>query len=315
MFPLLLTLILSGAGFNLFNQIGALIYMEQCLNINQVDTFAGTSAGGYLSVHMGMGFKPSDMTAWYVENYDTLANLLALSPEQIPVNMETYGSLFNPELIVEFISLMVNSTPVYLEHFSHIPATEITFSMLAPYTKNIIISVTNMTTSGPAILSLETTPDLPIVTAVQAGMSLLPLVPPTVINGQGYLDGCYTHNLPFELYNPLSQFYYKNIYPDVTLPVDLFNAFGVNYGSAMFYSPPLLNPWAEGVYFYLPQLANFAVAAQTDFIEDNLFYNFRTITLTGSQTAAFPSEAMMLQMIASGYQQAQQQCHHVCCTA
>lgn len=316
MLPLLLfSLILSGAGFNWFNQIGALIQMESCLDFDQVGTFAGTSAGAYLSTHMALGMKPSDMPQWYVDNYDTLTNLLSLNPADVPINMGTYGSMFDPNIIVEFLSLMVNSTPVYQQHFSHIPAAQLTFAMVAPYAKNLIISVTNMTTGEPAILSVETTPDLPLVTAVQASMTVIPLTPPVIINGQGYLDGCYTHNMPFELYNPTSQYYYKNIYPAVDLPIDLFTAYGVNYASPIFQSPPLLDPWAAGVWGYLPQLINFGVGSQTDLIEDSLFYQLRTVALTGYETAAWPSESTMLAMIASGTQQAQQQCHKVCCSA
>ena len=189
------TLIISGAGFNLFNQLGALEIIQS--HGLAYSTFAGTSAGALFSVLLSMNWQPTNIQDFFVGNWTDVNALLTPSLLDVETNIATYGSLFAPITLLSFISLMIQQTPLYKTHFTGLDALNITFSQLAHFSsKQPLVSATNINTMSSDIFSLQTTPDLPLAQAILASMTLLPLAPPTVINGIQYLDGAYSQDYP-----------------------------------------------------------------------------------------------------------------------
>ena len=58
------TLIISGAGFHFFGELGAISTM----NPDEFDIFAGTSAGAFLGVALALGFTGQSLLDWAIEN-------------------------------------------------------------------------------------------------------------------------------------------------------------------------------------------------------------------------------------------------------
>ena len=62
------TLVLSGGSLKGISQMGALYYMEKhgILKLSEIETFAGTSAGGILSVLFSIGYKPMELFHFFM---------------------------------------------------------------------------------------------------------------------------------------------------------------------------------------------------------------------------------------------------------
>lgn len=316
------TILISGAGFNIFNEIGALIslYEYSKKHCRKYDNFAGTSAGGLLSVLLAMEWDPVSIANWFITpaNYDQVAAIFASTD---PNNILTIGSIFTPTQLLDFITLLITQTPVYQQYFSTIDPATITFAQLYRVTqKGVLINATNITNlvpylpfpqsfspGRPEIFSFWTSPDVQVATAVLAGISELPFVPPTQINGQQYIDGAYTEDFPSPLYDPESLNYYKKLYPCVTLPVDLEKSTGIWYIDPVFFTLPE-NPWSlMGLISYIPNLANFAIEKQLELQKPTRFYKCHTILLSGLPVNALPPIETIEAQYALGRCQAEEQ--------
>jgi hypothetical protein len=338
------TLIISGAGFNLFNQIGALEVVFAQINkhchqhFTKYENFAGTSAGGIFSVLLAMEWDPVAMAQWFIDpvNYALVESIIVVDP----TNIVTIGSIFAPAQLISFLSLLVQQTPIYQQYFAGVDPITITFDQLYAVTKKgVLINATNITNTvpylplepcssvpqgrpdkvwnlplpqtmspgRPEIFSVFTSPDVSVVTAMLAGMSLLPLIPPTQINGQLYLDGIYTQDYPAPLYDPTNENYYKTLYPNVEIPVDLCKSAGIWYIDPVFFTPPTV-PWSlQGLISYIPNLSNFAAVTQIEVQQPAHFFKHHTILLSGIPVTTLPPISTIEAQYALGREQAEAQ--------
>jgi hypothetical protein len=322
------SLIVSGAGFNLFNQLGALkVIFPDGVN-NHYDNYIGASAGALFSILLAMDWNPVDIQNYFIQNWTSLNTLLTIDPTYILTN----GSLYDPNVLIQFINGLIVQTPIYKQYFSNYDPNVITFAQLyAVNKKNVIITVTDITDTEPylpgvqqtlspgrpAIISNINTPDVTLSMAALAAISLLPLTSPTNINGTLYLDCAYTLNFPASLFDPNSPNYYKTWYPCNHFPVDLDCADGVWYVDPVFYIPPV-TPWTiTSLIDYISTTVNFGINDQIQLQENTNLYKDHTILLNGLPVAAFPTVQVIEEQINLGFIQATKQHkklhHHRCC--
>jgi predicted acylesterase/phospholipase RssA len=214
------TLFISGAGFNIFIQGGAIKYINQ-----EFDIYAGTSSGSFLACAFCFGFSIDQLYEYALATERENSRDLRESLFQL-----WYGSLITDAGKSAFIRRMIEASPVYKEHFSGRDATQITFAELsAVFPKKLLCNSTCFSTGKMEIFSEWTSPSTSIHWSVMASMSILGLFRPTVGDGKLYIDGGFiTDYLPI-CFHPDTELYYKKFTPDVNIPIDLDQSWGVLY--------------------------------------------------------------------------------------
>lgn len=214
------TLFLSGATFYIFLEMGAL---KHILSLSSYDTYFGTSSGSFLALALTLGWTPDTLLEWMVSVSNTLSNDLSESVFRLFFT----GALISRKGQVNFIKRMIKASPVYKEHFSGLKMKELTFSKLAEVAKNnFLCNAVCYDTTRIQIFSVYTTPQVSVHNAVMASMSMIGLFKPTVVEGMKYIDGGLIADYALSLFDPNSYLYYKTIYENVDLPVDINNVWG-----------------------------------------------------------------------------------------
>lgn len=320
------SLIISGSGFSIFNQIGALqvLFSSMRPEFNKqikhklgppFANYVGTSSGALLATLLTMEFDPFSIEEWFVSNYQMLNLLLTPNPNTIM----TSGSLFNAEDITHFITSIIQASPIYKRKFVNINPELITFKQLYDVTnRGLFINATNIsderqyspgTTTSPGrpeIFSAITSPSVSVVSAIQASMSLLPLIPPTKIGDRYYLDGAYTADFPLSLYERKSPTYYEKWYSK-TLPIDPARSVGIWYIDPVFQSKINYSEWnLSSLISSVANIANFGILNQLELFDARHKHKpiyTDIIYLSGSPVSAFPAAEKIPLLVKMGKDQ------------
>ena len=298
------TLFISGAAFHIFLEMGAL---KHILSLSSFETFFGTSSGAYLSLALVLGWTPDALLKWMIDHAEENQNDL----NESYLRLFYSGSLISKEGQSRFIVRMIQDSPIYLKYFLGKDPAQITFEELSKVTsKRFLCNAVCYETTEFHIFSFETTPTLPVNTAVMASMSLIGMFQPTEIDGFKFIDGAFISHYALVLFDPNSELYYKNKY-DVSLPINIDLSWGclkitknILYGSNAVRS----GKWSFwSLIEFIPKLHDYFYAIN---IRDGLSRIMNRTWIVNNkniQSKRIPSVKEALELFDQGYHQALQQ--------
>lgn len=173
----------SGGGATAAVFLGALRYLEHTGGLAAARTFAGTSAGAIMALLCALGWRADRMLCWVLENVLSVTDLDVEGILELPARLGIDGG--------ERLEAALRSA---------LPSDwggKATFLELAKRTGcHLVVCVVNVTCARTEFLSVETAPDLDVVTAVRASTAIPLLYAPVAYRGCLYVDGGLFENLP-----------------------------------------------------------------------------------------------------------------------
>jgi len=185
----------SGGGIKGFSFVGALTKLmeKNIINIEKIDTFVGTSAGSMFSFFLVLGFTIDE-----IKDFIMTFNFSKLNGEIDCINLlESFG-INNGERIKLLFSKFLEIK---------YSVKDITFKELYNLTnKKLLVIGTNLTKSREELFSVDSTPDMSVITAIRISTSVPIIFTPVNYNGDLYVDGALVNNFPIN-YCPIDNTY------------------------------------------------------------------------------------------------------------
>lgn len=185
------TICMSGGGICGFSFLSALnvLTMYNYININEINTFVGTSAGGILCFLLSIDYSPLELIT-YFKNFNFT---------KIDVGIDL--NLFLNEYGCDDGMGWINTIGFLFEKKFNLQ--NINFIDLHILTKKkIYIIGSNFTKGIQETFSYETTPNMLILDALRISTSLPIIHTPVKYNDDYYIDGGITNNMAYELCDP-----------------------------------------------------------------------------------------------------------------
>lgn len=190
-FPFTYTsLVVSGGHMKSISCIGCLAYLQEVGLLASIRNFIGTSAGSIMCLFAVLGFRPQDMVRFLMQNL-TNDEISDFNIDNVFGILDTYG-LSDGANIERFVSLMLHEK---------LKLNDITFIDLAKQTgKNLVVCVSNITKHQAEYWSVDTTPNVSVVTAIRASCSLPLIFTPVKYHDDLYIDGGLFDNFPMNYF-------------------------------------------------------------------------------------------------------------------
>lgn len=184
------TLCLSSGGILGLSFIGVLKYLEEkkFINLKNITTYAGTSAGSVLSFLLNLDYSIKEIKQIFMH----------INFEKLESNIDICNIIENNG-IDNGLKILAIIIPFLKEKYD---VNDITFTKLYELTnKKIIIIGTNFTTLKEEIFSVDTTPSMSVIMAIRISISVPLLFTPILYNNNYYIDGAFTNAFPIKYCN------------------------------------------------------------------------------------------------------------------
>jgi predicted acylesterase/phospholipase RssA len=175
----------SGGGIKGFSFIGVLekLVEHKKIDLNKIDMYVGTSAGSMISFFLILGFSIDE-----IKEFVITFNFSKLNGEIDCVNLLENFGINNGErmklLFIKFLEIKFK-------------LKDITFNELYNKTKKKLLIVgTNLTKGQEELFSVDTTPDMSVITAIRISISVPVIFTPVSYNNYLYVDGALVNNFP-----------------------------------------------------------------------------------------------------------------------
>jgi predicted acylesterase/phospholipase RssA len=163
--------------------------------LGRLRTVVGCSAGALVGLMVVVGLKSAEIASWACRGIDdgTLSDVDI--DGVLPFLMMRRLGLDSGERVVESIRAALRSSPLPLLR----GRDDATFLELAKATgRDFVVGVTNLDTCKRELLSVDTTPDLSVVTAIRMSISVPFLFTPVLYQGCMYADGALLDFCPID---------------------------------------------------------------------------------------------------------------------
>lgn len=185
-------LVFSGGGLRGIAYLGALMALRDMLNKEPKDMglkeIAGCSVGSLVALLVTLNFTIAEM-----ETFLDGLSLDALSMINVDALLSTFA-MNDGSCLYEMTQLAFSMKNV---------SETITFKELAtlyPESPKLHVSVTDLSTASPTLYSVDTEPDMSVLKAIVASMSLPPTFAPVKHNGTLLCDGGLMNNFPIQTF-------------------------------------------------------------------------------------------------------------------
>lgn len=181
------TLVLSGGGLKGFGFIGSLKVLEEnnIIKIKNIKHYYANSVGSILSLLLAIGYSINSIEK-FITKFDFTKIISNIDLLKLFNNL----GIFDGEKIMIVIKTML---------FKKIKVNDINFiDFYQKYKIKLNFMTTNYTLGQEEILSLETTPELSILTAIRMSISIPFIFTPIKYNDNIYIDGFLTNNFPID---------------------------------------------------------------------------------------------------------------------
>ena len=212
-------LIISGAGMRGISLVGSIVYLCETHNLHEtVMTCVGSSAGALICFLICCGLQPTRMKQIV---YDCA---MMFSNKQ--VNIDCIFSMYYNVGIDDGKLLNTIIEKVWQEKFS---VSDMTFLEFAKVTgKNLVVSVSNITSHCTEYWSVDTMPNMSITTALKATTAIPIIFPPVVIDDHVYADGSIFNHFPIGYFKPSVLqdsigLLVEPFYEEITFPLNMFS--------------------------------------------------------------------------------------------
>lgn len=290
------TVFIGGAAFNLPLQLGALKWV---MSQKQVKVFAGTSSGSTIAMAMALGWDLDDLCDYMGNSADLVSQQLQISY----LRLLWTGALISNEGRQNFYSDIITNSPLYKSKFQGRDPISITFKEL-DLSSEFICNAICCETDDMRLLSKWTTPHESILKAVSASSSLPGLFQPTILSdGYSYIDAGLIFNFFTESFNPKSHLWYKNLFPNVDIPVDLNDSIGIMV-KKKHETIKIVGPWSfkKLLTFYSTKIWAIITNITSDH-NINVYENTLYLTTKNPWWKA-PSSEKCIELFEEGYRQA-----------
>lgn len=180
-------LVLSGGGGSGFIYIGALRYLQQENYLQSIKHISGTSIGSLFGVLFALDISMGDIELYMKENlnYDNITiNFLDLVNE--------YGVLDSKD------DYFFNIVRKFFEKYNYHTYTFMDLSKNKGI--NMYIHTIHFETMKEFVFSIDNTPNVLLLDAIFASMSLPFVYKPYKIGNELYIDGGLTNNIPVDIF-------------------------------------------------------------------------------------------------------------------
>jgi predicted acylesterase/phospholipase RssA len=182
------TVVLSGGGPCVITFVGCLRYLEHVGVASGVKTWVGTSAGAIMALLACAGMDSAAMLAWLEEGVRT-GDLVSLDADGILDFPERLG-LDDGERILDCLRGALSGL---------IGAEDATFRDFAKTTgRHLVVCAANVTKVRQEFFSVDTTPDVTVLTAVRMSFGIPLIFTPVSHAGCFYVDGGMFDNCPVD---------------------------------------------------------------------------------------------------------------------
>ena len=175
----------SGGGVKGLCFIGVLekLIKHKKIELNKIDMYVGTSVGSIISFLLILGFTIEE-----IKEFIITFNFSKLNEEIDCINLIEKFGINNGEkiklLFIKFLELKLNVKDItFKELFNKIQI-------------KLLIVGTNLTKCQEELFSVDTTPDMSVITAIRISMSIPIIFTPVIYNNSVYVDGALVNNFP-----------------------------------------------------------------------------------------------------------------------
>lgn len=181
------TLVLSGGGPEGIAFIGCVSSLESAGALRRLRTVVGCSAGAIVALFVALGMTAEEMRAWMLQGVSD-RSLVEVDIEGVLSIADRLG-VDDGERVVEALRGAVRSKMKGAE--------DATFVELAKATgRGLVVCVSNLEDARQELLSVDTAPDLSVLTAVRMSISVPILFTPVRYRGRTYVDGAVFEHCP-----------------------------------------------------------------------------------------------------------------------
>ncbi len=186
-------LVLSGGGLKGFSYLGIIRYLYIEKMIEKIKYVSGSSIGAYFCLILALKIPIEFIEKEFSDLLEKINN-----EDLLTISKNNFTSLFSS---LGFLSLDIIVQPIknYLQEKYNID--DISFIDFIKKTGiNLYITATNLNTSKRKIFSADDTPNVSVLKAVEASMSVPILFKPINIDDELYIDGVISCDLPLDIF-------------------------------------------------------------------------------------------------------------------
>ncbi len=184
-------MVISGGSLKVLSVIGCLKYLSEKNLMDNIITFVGTSGGSILCLMLVCGFDIVEMIDFLYHKIND-ESLLQFKAEECLEIFNTFG-INSGQIIIDVVEAIL------MKKFNK---KDMTFMELGKQTgKDLVVTVSNLTTEKCEFFSMNTKPNMSIVTAIRISCSVPMIFSPVVIDNQIYVDGGIFNNFPINYFD------------------------------------------------------------------------------------------------------------------
>lgn len=215
--PQITHLSLSGGGLCGIAYLGCIRFLQTEQLTNNIRHLSGTSIGAFFALAVALAIPYKELEILVKEQ--CIENPECTVPTCKIMNIFTTLGILNADILVSSLRKYI-STQYEKPDLTFIELTKITG-------KNLVICASCVETASPVYFSVDASPDIGVLEAVKASMSVPLIVQPTKIGDKHYIDGAIVDNHPVACFGdppPLSMLSIK-VCSKVVVPKNVMSSF------------------------------------------------------------------------------------------
>lgn len=185
----------SGGGIGGIAYVGVLQYLEETGRLPQIRQYSGCSVGAIFATLISLGYSSAELT--YILAHFKYKALLDI---QLLGLLENLGLETGKKLML-FISKLIHRK---------IGRADLTFEEHWQITgRRIFLNASCVETDTAEFFSVQHTPQMSVLKAIQMSIAIPPIIAAVVHNGKTYVDGGIHISLPITLFDPVCTLGFK----------------------------------------------------------------------------------------------------------
>ena len=184
------SIVIAGGAVKVVSTIGCLKYLEEMGMIGKIKNFVGTSAGTIMCLFMILGYKSFEIVEFLKEVMKD--NMISTFDMSKVFNIISDYGISDGSNLVEMLERIL---------YKKMKQRDITFIDLAKTVgKHLVICVSNLTDEKEEFFSVDTYPEMSVITAIKASCSIPFIFTPVNIKDKLYIDGAMYNNFAIDYF-------------------------------------------------------------------------------------------------------------------
>ena len=187
------SLVIAGGATKVISAIGVMRFLEEQNMMKSIKNYVGTSAGAVLCAFAALGYTSKEMADFFVQNLCNDESINRMNLDDILSIFTTYGLSNGDNLMIFFRRMICKKLGQEREN--------ITFIELAKLCgRNLVVCVSNLSKERQEFWSVDTKPNVSVITALRASCAIPIIFTPVIIDGDIYIDGGLYDNFPIDYF-------------------------------------------------------------------------------------------------------------------